>query len=147
MLMNRDLIVLELAATSKEEAIEALCRLAYKEHKINSIDDFTKSVFMRENMISTGVGRGIAIPHGKSKAVKEPIIVFGKLKEGVQWSKEDNELVKLIFLIGVPEDKANDIHLKLLAKLSRMLMQEEFINTLKEASSIEEVFKTLSCIN
>jgi PTS system fructose-specific IIA component len=90
------------------------------------------------------VGNGIAIPHGKSSAVKEAMVIYAKLAEPIDWDDED--MVDMVFMLGVPEDKGNNLHLEILAKLSRNLMDEEFINKLRESKSPKEVFDRLSNI-
>ncbi|SNX54325.1 fructose PTS transporter subunit IIA [Thermoanaerobacterium sp. RBIITD] len=129
MIINENLIMLNLKAKSKEDAIIELSKLAKKEGKITSIDVYTKSVFDREKTYTTGVGNGIAIPHGKSEAVKEAMIVFGKTNDGIEWESLDGKPVNIIFLLGVPDKNVNNLHLKLLSQLSRKLMNEDFVES------------------
>lgn len=144
MLINENLVVLNLDAKNKEEAILKLAELAQKEGKITSIDDYTKSVLDREKTYTTGVGNGIAIPHGKSKAVKEAMIVFGKAADGIEWNSLDGKPVNMIFLLGVPDENIDNIHLKVLSQLSRKLMNDDFVQMLKNAKTTEEVLEALS---
>lgn len=146
MLINENLIFLDLEAKDKEEAISKLARAAAREGKITSLEDFKKSVFERERSYTTGVGNGVAIPHGKSKAVKEPIIVFGRTARGIDWDSLDGKPVSIIFLLGVPEENVSNLHLKLLQQLSRKLMNIDFIKRLRMAQTKEEVFEALKDI-
>jgi len=144
MLINENLVALNLYAKNKEEAILKLAELAQKEGKITSIDDYTKSVLDREKTYTTGVGKGIAIPHGKSKAVKEAMIVFGKSNDGIEWNSLDSKPVNLIFLLGIPDENIDNIHLKILSQLSRKLMNDDFVEMLKYANTVKEVLEALN---
>lgn len=146
MLINKNLIVLDLKAKTKIEAIEELAKLAEKEEKIYSFDDYIKSVLDREKTYTTGVGNGIAIPHGKSKAVKEVMIVFGRSDDGIEWNSLDGKLVNIIFLLGVPAESVENIHLKVLSKLSRKLMNEEFVEALRRSKTKEEILEIMGDI-
>ncbi|CAM0496383.1 PTS sugar transporter subunit IIA [Thermoanaerobacter kivui] len=130
----------------KEEAIIKLAELAQKEGKITSVEEYARSVLDREKAYTTGVGNGIAIPHGKSKAVKEAMIVFGKTTDGIEWDSLDGKPVNLIFLLGVPEENVDNVHLKILSQLSRKLMNDSFIEMLKKAVTVEEILNALSDI-
>jgi PTS system fructose-specific IIA component len=133
-------------AEDKNEAIKKLIALIEKENKIISEEKFFSCVLDRENEFSTGVGNGIAIPHGKSETVKEAIIAFGKLNKRINWDSIDSELVDLIFLLGVPEKNTESLHLKILAQLSRKLMDEDFVKMLRDANTEQEIYKALSDI-
>ncbi|HHY80103.1 MAG TPA: PTS sugar transporter subunit IIA [Thermoanaerobacter sp.] len=146
MLINKNLVTLNLEAKNKEEAIIKLAELAQKEGKIISVDEYVKSVLEREKAYTTGVGNGIAIPHGKSKTVKEAMIVFGKTSKGIEWDSLDGKPVNLIFLLGVPEENVDNVHLKILSQLSRKLMNDSFIEMLKKAVTVEEILNALSDI-
>jgi fructose PTS system EIIA component len=146
MLINKNLIAINMEAEDKNEAIKKLIALIEKENKIISEEKFFSCVLDRENEFSTGVGNGIAIPHGKSETVKEAIIAFGKLNKRINWDSIDSELVDLIFLLGVPEKNTENLHLKILAQLSRKLMDEDFVKMLRDANTEQEIYKALSDI-
>lgn len=146
MLINENLIVLNLNAKDKNDAILELATLAQKDGKIISIDEYIESVFEREKSYSTGVGNGIAIPHGKSKTVKEAMIVFGKLTDAIEWDSLDDQPVDLIFLLGVPDQNVDNLHLKILSQLSRKLMNDDFIELLRNAKTSKDVMTVLSDI-
>lgn len=147
MIINENLIALDLEAKDRESAIIELSQLAFNEGKVTSVDDFVKSVFEREKTYTTGVGNGIAIPHGKSDAVKEAMIVFGKSDHGIEWDSLDGGPVEIIFLLGIPSNNVNGIHLKILSQLSRKLMDEKFVERLKKADVKSDVLEALSDIN
>lgn len=146
MIINENLIVLDMKAKSKHEAIVELAEHAQKEEKIISIEDYIKSVFEREESYSTGVGNGIAIPHGKSKAVKEAMIVFGKSKEGIEWDSFDGKPVEMIFLLGVPDENVDNLHLKILSQLSRKLMNDDFVKMIRESRTTDSILTALNDI-
>ncbi len=146
MIINENMIVLDMKAESKHDAIVELAEYAQKEGKIISIEDYIKSVFEREETYSTGVGNGIAIPHGKSKAVKEAMIVFGKSKGGIEWDSFDGKPVKMIFLLGVPDANVDNLHLKILSQLSRKLMNDDFVKMIREAKTTDGILTALNDI-
>lgn len=147
MLINKNLIILNLDAADKNDAVRKLASFAYLEGKINSQDKFINSVFEREKTCTTGVGNGIAIPHGKSGAVNEALIVFGKLNNPIEWESIDENPVDLIFLLGVPDGGVDNLHLKILAQLSRKLVHEDFVQSLRDSETRDEIFEALSDIN
>ena len=146
MLIDSNLIILNMKAENKNEAISNLASSAFKADKISSLEGFIEDVLEREKHYSTGIGEGIAIPHAKSKYVKEAMILFGKLQENIDWDSIDGKPVEVVFLLGVPEENVNNLHLKLLSQLSRKLMDEEFIKLLKNSKTQDEIFKALKDI-
>ncbi|GMA97929.1 BglG family transcription antiterminator [Pelosinus sp. IPA-1] len=146
MLINENLITLDIEATDKADVIRQMALLAEKAGKISSLDEFIQDVLERENNFSTGVGNGIAIPHGKSKAVKEAMFVFGKIRQGIDWGSHDGSLVNLIFLLGVPAENLNNVHLRILSQLSMKLMDEDFIEILNNADTKQGILEALSII-
>ncbi|MDN5332642.1 MAG: fructose system component [Tepidanaerobacteraceae bacterium] len=146
MLLNDEMICMDLDAKSKEDAIRQLAMIAADAGKLVSIEEYIESVLARERTYTTGVGNGIAIPHGKSKAVRETFIVFGKSGKGVEWEALDGKPVHLIFLLGVPEAADNE-HLRILSQISRKLMNENFVEHLKKSKSKEEVLQAFKDFN
>jgi PTS system fructose-specific IIC component len=114
---------------------------------LSSADDFQKAILRREEQSSTGLGMNIAIPHGKSAAVKRPAIAFGINRTGVDWQSPDGSEAKLIFMIAVPEEAAGDEHLKILQMLSRKLMDDQFREQLLAVTSAEEAYDLLDTIH
>lgn len=146
MLINKNLILVNIDAEDKNDAINKLIALIKSENKITSEEKFLGCVLERESEFSTGVGNGIAIPHGKSETVKEAIVAFAKLNKRIDWDSIDSEGVDLIFLLGVPEKNTENLHLKILAQLSRKLMDEDFVRLLRDAITQQEVYNALSKI-
>ncbi|SET46973.1 PTS system, fructose-specific IIC component [Salinibacillus kushneri] len=143
---NQDLIIPELTGSTKDEVIDELIQTLNKENRISSASEFKQAIKSREEEGSTGLGMNIAIPHGKSSTVKQPSVVFGINRSGVDWQSVDGTDAKLIFMIAVPEESAGDAHLKILQMLSRRLMDEGFREQLLNANSKEEVYKLLDTI-
>lgn len=146
MLIDEKLVRLDLEPKGKEEIIKELGQLAFSQGKIKSINGYFDAVFKRENEFSTAIGYSIAIPHGKSDDVIEPFVVFGRVSEDVEWDEITHNEVKLIFLIGVPLSQSGDIHLKILANISRKLIDDDFRNMLITAKSTGEVCATLQAV-
>jgi len=145
-MLTKELIVLDLEATSKLDVIESLAQLAYTNHKVSDPKAFVQAVLAREAEYSTGVGFNIAIPHGKDESILEPVLLYASVND-IDWQSMDDQPVKAVFMIGVPAQSEGQIHLQILAKLSRSLMKDEFREALFNAQSKEAVlslFESLS---
>lgn len=140
-LITKDMIILDLEVEDKDDTIKKLAKLIENEGRINDFNGFINQVNIRENQFPTSVGFDVAIPHGKTEAVKTAALAFARLKNKVKWS-EDEE-VRYIFLIAVPEKEAGDRHLKILAQISRCIMREEFREKLEKVTNGEEVLQML----
>ncbi|WP_121664875.1 fructose-specific PTS transporter subunit EIIC [Metabacillus litoralis] len=140
---SADLIHINLAGTTRNDVIDELIETFDSQGILDSKEAFKQAILNREAQSSTGLGMNIAIPHGKSKAVKRPAVAFGIKREGVDWSSLDGTDAKLIFMIAVPEENAGDAHLKILQMLSRKLMDEEFRNQLLKVASKNEAMAVL----
>lgn len=143
-LINKNLIELNIQCTKKEDVIKSLSDLIDKEKRLNDYNGYVSQVLKRESMTSTGIGFGIAIPHGKCSAVSVPAIAFGRLKNKVEWESLDDTPIKVVFLLAVPEESASDGHLKILAALSRKLLDEAFREKLFNMNDKEELLKMFS---
>ena len=141
-LLDKRSISLTAAPKSKEEALNEAIALMAESGKINDTEGYRKQVFAREEESTTGVGEGIAIPHGKCAAVNRPGLAAMVIKDGVDFESLDGEPVTLLFLIAAPDTKDN-VHLDVLSKLSMMLMDEEFTKSLRNASTAEEFLEII----
>lgn len=139
-MFSKERVCLQLGAKNKLEAIDELIDRLVKDGKINDKETFRKAVLKREEEFSTGIGMGIAIPHGKSDSVNEAAIVFGKSDQGIDYGSMDDKPAHLFFLIAVPQD-SNDIHLRALSQISRKLMHENVRNAIMNSSNFEEFIK------
>lgn len=125
---------------TKQEVILYLAKLAYQSDKITDVDSYVDAVLKREEMISTAVGHQIAIPHGESDVVESTFVACLKLDHPMMWDEEETNL---IFMIGVPLASRNKEHLRILAMLSRHLMNEEFRKQLQNVMSDEQFYQCI----
>lgn len=130
----------DLQATDKLTAISELANTFVSEGVVTNESVYLKAVMKREEESTTGIGFGVAIPHGKSAAVTEPSLAFGRSQAGIQYDSMDGKPVHLMFLIAVPET-SNDEHLRILSKLSRKLMHEDVRQKLMDVTNIEEIYQ------
>lgn len=137
-IINEQFIDLELASNDKETVIMSMSERLLAEGRIEDKDVYVESVLEREKLASTAVGFGVGIPHGKSDAVKTATVFFGRSDEGIHWNDE-GEKVNLVFLLAIPSEAASDQHLRILAALSRKLIDETFINLLNTETSKLEI--------
>ena len=136
-LLDKRSISLNAAPRSKNEALDQIVALMTKSGKINDQEAYRKQVYAREEESTTGIGEGIAIPHGKCDAVNKPGLAAMVIKNGVDFDSLDGEPVTLMFLIAAPNTEDN-VHLDVLSKLSVLLMDEEFSEALRNAKSVDE---------
>ena len=136
-LLDINSISLDAAPKSKNEALDQAVALMVKSGRINNEEEYRKTVYAREEESTTGIGEGIAIPHGKGDSVNKPGLAAMVIKDGVDFDSLDGEPVTLLFLIAAPNTKDN-VHLDVLSKLSMMLMDEEFVENLRQAKTPEE---------
>ncbi|AGX06395.1 putative PTS mannose-specific enzyme IIBCA component [Bacillus sp. NRRL B-14911] len=138
-----ELIDISLEGEARDDVIDELIERFDAAGVLSSKEAYKQAILNREAQSSTGLGMNIAIPHGKSNAVKRPAVAFGIKREGVDWSSLDGTDAKLIFMIAVPEQAAGDAHLKILQMLSRKLMDDEFREQLLKAESKEQAYQLL----
>ncbi len=141
-LISRESIKIGAECKDKADAIHRVVDLMMASGRISDRDTFEKRVFAREEEGTTGVGEGVAIPHGKSEAVMNPGIAAMTVPAGVDYESLDGEPTKLIFLIAAPAEDS-DVHLEMLSKLSMMLMDSNFINSLVDAKSVDEFIEII----
>ncbi len=139
-LLDQRSVSLSGAPSSKQEALDQMVDLMIKSGKINDREAYRQEVYRREEESTTGIGEGIAIPHGKGAFVDRPGLAAMVVKDGVDFDSLDGEPVNLIFLIAAPNTEDN-VHLDVLSKLSMLLMDENFSANLKNASTVEEFLK------
>jgi fructose PTS system EIIBC or EIIC component len=142
-LLKPEFIISDLKGESKEEIINELVDLFKDDPRVEDIEKVRSAVLEREKVMSTGVGKGFAIPHGKTNAVKEIIGAFGKIKEGIDYESLDGNPVNLVFLL-VGKDNLISTHIKLLSRISRLMNKDDFRHRLVEANSAEEIVKLFS---
>lgn len=137
-LPKKEQIKLELDGESKGDVIKELIELIDKSGNLTSVEEFHKDILAREKKGSTGMGKGVAIPHVRSHAVRETTLAFARAKEGVEFNSLDGDLAKLFFMIAVPKQGSQE-YLNTLAHLSQQLRHDEFRKKLLTAETKEEV--------
>lgn len=136
-LLDKRSILLDAAPKTRNEALDQIVELMAKSGKIRDLEAYRKQVYLREEESTTGIGEGIAIPHGKCDAVERPGLAAMVVRDGVDFESLDGEPVTLMFLIAAPNTEDN-VHLDVLSKLSVLMMDEEFSQSLRQAESVEQ---------
>lgn len=140
--LNDKYVSLNLKARNKREVLEELVELLVKGGELENKEEMVKVLLEREKLGSTGIGEGIAIPHGKTKTVKKLVAAFGRSVNGIDFDTLDGEAAHLFFLLVAPYDSAGP-HLKALARISRLLKDENFREELMKASSKEALLEAI----
>lgn len=141
-LLDKNSISVNAAPADKKETLDLAVELMAKSGKLSDVEKYREQVYAREEESTTGIGEGIAIPHGKCDAVKAPGLAAMVIKNGVEYESLDGEPVTLLFLIAAPNTKDN-VHLDVLSKLSVMLMDENFTTSLRNAKSVDEFLQII----
>ncbi len=141
-LLNMQGIELDLKVSNKSEAIDKIVDLMDKTGNLNDKEEYKKAILAREELSTTGIGDGIAIPHGKTKAVKKAGLAAAVCKDGVDYDALDGAPVYLFFMIAVP-DNSDNLHLEVLARLSTILMDEEFRKKLIACTDKKEFLRLI----
>ena len=142
-LLIKDRINLDVKSTDKVNIIKELARLHEKTGVLNDYDGYVKALMAREEQSSTGIGEGIAIPHAKTEFVKKPALAMGRKPEGIDYDSLDGEPATLFFMIAAP-DGANNTHIETLAKLSQLLLDDDFKEALENAATSDEIIEIIN---
>lgn len=142
-ILSEESIIPELTSKSKKESLEEMSvKAAQCDSRLN-VNSLVDVLIEREKLGSTGIGDGVAIPHGKLTSIDKVMAVFARSGEGLDFDSMDDKKTHLFFLLIAPEDSAGS-HLQALAKVSRLMNNPEFRLSLMEAKSREEIFKAFS---
>lgn len=141
-LLKKDTVIIDLAATSKDAAIDEMAKKLHIAGRLNNFDGFKEAILKRESQSTTGIGEGIAIPHAKTDAVKTPSILFAKSAKGVAYESLDGQPAHLLFMIAA-SDGTNNEHLETLSRLSSLLMDTTLRENLLAAQSPEDVIRII----
>lgn len=139
-LLSEKYIIPNLKSREKEDVINELIDLFKGDEKVNDIDKVRAAVMDREKIMSTGVGKNFAIPHGKTDAVNDIICAFGRTSEPIDYQSLDSQPVYLVFLI-VGKDTMVSTHIKLLSRISRMMTKDAFREKLLKETTVEGIIK------
>ncbi|MCC8353214.1 MULTISPECIES: PTS fructose transporter subunit IIABC [Bacillus] len=142
-IMSIDLIEPTLSGETRDDIIDEMIQKLSRTGMLHSESGFKQAIMNREQEGTTAIGMNIAIPHGKSDAVKKPSVVFGIKRSGIDWNSLDGSEAKLIFMIAVPKDSGGNQHLKLLQMLSRKLMDDSYRERLLSVQTKDEAYKLL----
>lgn len=143
---DESLIIFDLKADNKGAVIQELVDLVASSKMVNDKDQLLSDVQEREDLVTTGVGYGVAFPHAKTRSVKGIVIAFGRSHEGIDFNAMDHKPVQLFFLIAAPED-AIGAHLNVMARLSYLMKSEENREKLMKASSPGDVLALIDNLN
>jgi len=135
-------IIPDLKARDKKKAIEELAETIVNSQPSMDKNALVKVLLERERLGSTGIGDGVAIPHGKFHGISEPVISFGRSIKGLDFESMDGQPVFLFFLLVAPENSAS-VHLKALARIAKLLKNSAFRKTLMEIPTRQELYKTI----
>jgi fructose-specific phosphotransferase system IIA component len=141
-ILRKDCCILELQGKNKKDVINEIGEELKRTKKIKDYQQFIKDVLKREKLGSTGIGNKIAIPHARTDSVKDIVIGFGKTKPGIDFKALDGEKVNLIFLMGANPKQLN-LYLRILAEISKLLMNEGFRQSLIEAKDANKIINTI----
>ncbi|MBF0748600.1 PTS sugar transporter subunit IIA [Mammaliicoccus lentus] len=139
-IINKDLMIINSQATDKDTILKELCLLLQEKQYINDYQSFLNDIYLREKEGVTGIGDGIAIPHGKSISVYETTVAIAVLKDEIEWETLDDQDVKVVILFAVKDTDATTTHIVLLQKVATLLARETFIKQLKNIENKEELY-------
>ncbi len=142
---DETLVKFGLNAKDKDSVIEELVEIVSNSNMVKDADQLLRDIKERENLVTTGVGYGVAFPHAKTRSVKGIVIAFGRSDEGIDFDAMDHKPVNLFFLIAAPED-AIGAHLNVMARLSYLMKPEENRKKLLEATSPGDVLALMDVV-
>lgn len=142
--MDKNLIVF-LQASSRDEALQRIIHHIFLSHKIDDENSFYQAIIAREKVVSTGIGMGVAIPHAKLASLDHFFIAIGILEKPVDWHALDGAPVKIVLMIGGPDDKQTE-YLQILSRLTQAIKDEDkrkMLLTLKQPDAMIELFEKI----
>jgi fructose PTS system EIIA component len=139
-LLSETRIILNLELTTKSQVIEKMLSLLEHHPSVRNISRLKADVLKREEEMSTGIGRQIALPHAKTSAVREPVLAFATLRDEINFDAIDNEPVRIVFLLATPEKMLSE-HLKLLGRITRLAGRDEVRNRLLLSRTPQDVLE------
>jgi fructose-specific phosphotransferase system IIA component len=139
-ILNEKVIVTNLPGSNKSEIINSMIELAATSDRVLDKEKMRSAILEREKIMSTGVGSGFAIPHGKTDAVQDIVAAFAITEQPIDYQSLDDQPVRIVFLL-VGKDNSVGPHIKLLSRISRLMNKEEFRKKLIEANSPSEILQ------
>lgn len=141
--IHKELIIVGTKAKNKAEIIEQLGQLLEEKGYVTSADEYIKDVYLREEEGETGIGQGVAIPHGKSTAVKETTVAIAVLDQEIEWETLDGKGVKMVIMFAVKDSDANTTHVLLLQQVAILLANDTFIEAAKNVESVDALYQLI----
>lgn len=138
-LMNKSCISFDQSLSSKEEVFQYLSEQLYLAGYISSKELFLDALYYRESLSETGLGDGIAIPHGKADCVKRAGIAFVRLQDDIAWESLDDKPIKYVFMLAIPQQGGDNEHIKMISELARSLIRPEIIEKVAHTASSNEL--------
>ncbi len=129
---------------SKSEVIQELGNLLVSKGYVNDAQEFIKDVYLRETEGVTGIGQGVAIPHGKSLSVKNTTITVAVLEDEIEWETLDEQPVKVVIMFAVKNIDATTTHVLLLQQVAQLLAHDDFLNKLGEVKTVDNLYQLLT---
>lgn len=143
-IINSKAVAFDVPATSKEEAFRYASGLLLEDGVITSVEEFMADLYAREALGETGIGGGVAIPHGKSQAVTKTCISILRLKNPIPWETPDDQPVQVLILFAVSMEDKNNYFLRMMAQVARKLAHEGVCQQLTKANTMDELLQCLS---
>lgn len=144
--ISKEFILLDTEFKSRDEAFKSVALKLQKAGRITDVNKFIEGVYEREKLFSTYMENSIAIPHCKIKEVKEATVIIIRNTKPLIWGEEE-ESVRIIILLAIPDENSNNIHLRILANIAQALLDIEFVNVIKSTDSTEVIINELKKIN
>ncbi|WP_067837778.1 PTS sugar transporter subunit IIA [Amphibacillus sediminis] len=144
--ISPEMILLDSELSNQDDVIHYIVDNAKANHYLADEDDFYQAVKKREQEIPTAIGDLIAIPHGKTDTVQNPFIAYLRTNKAFRWTEEKEEMVQMVFLIGVPKESESQLHLKFISQLSKKLLDEEFREKLLTQTDPDKIYQQLNSI-
>ena len=142
--VHKNLLVVPSKSKSKSEVIQELGNLLVSKGYVNDAQEFIKDVYLRETEGVTGIGQGVAIPHGKSLSVKNTTITVAVLEDEIEWETLDEQPVKVVIMFAVKNIDATTTHVLLLQQVAQLLAHDDFLNKLGEVETVDNLYQLLT---
>ena len=139
-IIKKECVSFDMELHSKDEVFEYLANALFQTNVISSKEKFIKALYYRESLSETGIGDGIAIPHGKDGTVNEASIAFVRLLHPIKWESLDEKPIQFIFLLAIPDSNGqnNTMHIQMLSELARSLIRKDVIKKVEQVKTFED---------
>ncbi|MFM2692918.1 PTS sugar transporter subunit IIA [Lactococcus lactis] len=142
--IHKDLMIIPSKSKNKAEVIKELGSLLASNGYVNDAQEFIKDVYLRESEGVTGIGQGVAIPHGKSPSVKDTTIAIAVLENEIEWETLDSEPVKVVIMFAVKDIDATTTHILLLQQVAQLLAHDDFLKELVQVTNVDNLYQLLT---